>query len=253
MENPQTELKPSCNSNLTPEQWRAERLGWIIDQLSMAAIAKGQTLTPERLRINAEDLIDIPKDVLTVAFGKARRELDFVPGVAEIRRLAGVAEEGTVDAEARAAWEMLELFVKRYVDCDVYGNYGPEHGWYPKTYPLLSERIIGTVRRTGGWATYKLLTDESFPFQQKRFFEEYKVYSLVQPFTDAGKLLVMQPRKELAAAPTEPKSLKAAQPITQTAIKPVSPEPTEAELHDRREMLRQQAEAMKKKFGNREA
>jgi len=233
-------------------QQRSERLGWIIEQLTLAALAKGQVFSVERLRINAEDLIDIPKESLEIAFGKARRELDFIPGVAELRRLAGVGDaDGTIDAEARAAWEMLEVFVKRYVDCDVFGNYGPEYGWYPKTYPLLSERIMATIRRTGGWSTYKLLTDQNFPFQQKRFFDEYKAFALTQPIADTGRLLVMEPRKELDAvsvpAPHTKLIEKCAPPPV--AIKPVPREMTAEQERDRREMLRQQTEILKARYG----
>ena len=58
----------------TQEIARAERLGWIIDQLLLAAVAKGQVFMPERLRANAEDLVDIPQEALAVAFTRARRE-----------------------------------------------------------------------------------------------------------------------------------------------------------------------------------
>jgi hypothetical protein len=225
-------------------------LGWIIEQLTLTAVAKGQTFSVERLQVNANDLIDIAQDALLVAFNKARRELDYIPGVAEIRRLAGMDEKGSIDAEARAAWEMLELFVRKYVDCDVYGNYGPEHGWYPRNYPLLSERIMGTVKRTGGWRGYKTMTDEQFPFQQRRFFDEYKAFASVQPILDSGRLLVMPERKQLPPAPvpgTEPKSVQQSEVPLATAIAKVPPTPTQQELHHRAMLAKAAAAEWSKK------
>jgi hypothetical protein len=96
--------KPLTNRSQTETQ-RAERLGWIIDQLSIAAMAKGQVFTPERLRVNAEDLIDIPQGALLIAFQRARRELEFAPGVADIRRFAIAEEEGDRPG-VELAWAM---------------------------------------------------------------------------------------------------------------------------------------------------
>jgi hypothetical protein len=171
---------------LTPAQQRAEQLGWIIDQLTMAGIAKGQSYGQERLRINAEDLIDIPREALAIAFGKARRELDFMPGVSEIRRLALADEAGQTDAAMRASWDVLIAFVGKYVGSDCEGNYGPEHGSWgpvrsagkdmPAAYPVLEQRILDIVRRTGGWRQYKCMSEKDYPFQQRRFFEEYRAW-----------------------------------------------------------------------------
>jgi hypothetical protein len=196
----------------TPETRRAERLGWIVDQLSLTAVAKGQVFTPERLRINAEDLVDIPQEQLADAFNRARRELDYLPGVAEIRRLAGADEKTRLDAEARAAWDAVIKFVEMYVGCDAEGRYGPEHGTYgawgpldeltgkprhPAQYPQLPQRILDVIRRTGGWIQYKRMTDQDMPFQQKRFFEEYTAWTAVELVTDFGRLLAMPGKKEL--------------------------------------------------------
>jgi hypothetical protein len=223
-------------------------LGWIIEQLTMAAIAKGQVYTAERLRINAEDLIDIPQQALAAAFVRARKELDFVPGVSELRRLAGEDGKVNIDAEARAAWEMLEVFVRRYVDCDPFGSYGPEHGWYPKTYPLLSGRITDTVNRSGGWRAYKTMTDEQFPFQQRRFYDEYKAWVTVEQVAP-HKLLTERPRLQLVAKPLDiPKTEMQPKPVCQqVTVKKISEPVTEAQIHDRREMLRQQAESWAKR------
>jgi len=208
-----------------PGQQRAEQLGWIIDQLSVAAVAKGQVFTQERLRINAEDLVDIPQDALVRAFARARQELDYLPGVSEIRRLAMADTGSRLDAEMRSAWDLTIKFVDKYVSNDIHGNYGPEHGWHgPRfdregnvtrlaSYPELEPRILDVVRRTGGWKQYKCMTENDQPFQQKRFFEEYKSWLAVEQVTDTSKLLAMPMVKQL---PAEKKDLPA-------SVKPIRP------------------------------
>jgi len=231
-----------------PAPKRAEQLGWIIDQLTLAAVAKGQAYTPERLRINAGDLIDVPQDALTLAFARVRKDLDYLPQVSEIRRFALADEGGRLDGEMRAAWDVLIRFVGRYVDCNMYGIFGPEFGWHPRSYPKLSDRILDVVRRTGGWKVYKCMTDADFPFVQKRFFEEYASWVAVEQVA-SGKLLTERPRLRLIAKSMDiPKTEMQTEPTEQqVAIKKV-PEPlTEAQLRDRREMLRQQAESWSKR------
>jgi hypothetical protein len=150
------------------------------------------------------------------------------------------------EAEARRAWDELTKFVKKYVSNDVYGNYGPQYGWYAKSYPKLNDRMLDTVRRTGGWDVYARMTDEDFPFVQKRFFEEYAAWTAVEEI-DASKLLAELPQLQLVANRMNPAS--AADPertvtVAATFTPKRIPEPmTDAQLQDRREMLRQQAAA----------
>lgn len=226
----------------------AEHLAWIVDQLSICAVAKGQFFTTERLRINAADLADIPREALAGAFELARKEIDYLPGVAEIRRLALVDETTKLDAESRKAWEVLEEFVRKYVGNDINGSYGPEHGWY-KNFPRLCDRILDTVRRTGGWRTYKLMTHEDFPFVKKRFFDEYKAWTAVQSINDPSKLLVIEPRPQLVEGKPEKQSQaqaplveKLAKPMS--AYKPLSPE-------DLKRRKSEQLAAVRARYGGR--
>jgi len=215
-EEPKAQRSETSMQLSTPGQQRVDRLAWIIDQLSLAAVAKGQVFPPERLRINAEDLIDIPQDALAAAFARARRELDYLPGVAEIRRLAMVDDASRMDAEMRSAWDLTIKFVDKYVSNDVHGEYGPEHGWYgarrdrsgnivrPATYPQLDQRILDVVRRTGGWKQYKCMTQSDLPFQQKRFFDEYRAWAAVEKNVDSSRMLAMTPVNRLPAAKPKP-------------------------------------------------
>ncbi len=152
-----------------------------------------------------------------------------------IQRLPG----GSVDTEAEKllAWDVLEKFVSKYVGNDVHGNYGPDFGWYgpqrnyldeivkPASYPQLCDRILDTVRRTGGWKVYALVTDEDFPFVQKRFFEAYEAWSEVERISDRARLLETPRGKALVAAKTmEPERPRAPTPAPTAGAAAMSPQ-----------------------------
>lgn len=228
---------------LTPEAQRGERLAWIIDQLSIAAIAKGQAFTTERLRINAEDLIDIPKEALAAAFSKARRELDYPPGVAELRRFALADDEGKINAEMRAAWDVLIKFVDKWARWNSF--YSQAH--IESGAPTLPQRITDSVRRSGGWAAYLGMEPDDFPFVQKRFFEEYKAWTAVNlALPDLAKLLESSPAGKTIQL-LKPMERLPSKPNPVIPVKRCPPPPADVEIADRREMLRQQADALKKR------
>jgi hypothetical protein len=153
-----------------------------------------------------------------------------------LQRIPGTGS-ADVKAEKRLAWETVERFVSKYVGNDVYGNYGPEFGWYgPRfnslrevvktaSYPQLSDRILDTVRRTGGWKIYALMTNEDFPFVQKRFFEEYEAWSEVERISDRARLLEIPRVKERVAAKSmEPERPRAPAPAPTAAAASMSPQ-----------------------------
>jgi len=89
------------------------------------------------------------------------------------------------------------------------------------------------------------MSEEGFPFVQKRFFEEYLAWAAVERITDTSRMIEAIPEvKQLIAA----KSMEPSTPKQQaTAIpkpKAVPSRMTEAQLRDRREMLKQQAELL---------
>jgi hypothetical protein len=228
-------------------QKQNDLLGWLAEQVTILAEALGETMTAARLKVYATDLADLERSQLEIVFQRARRECRFFPKISELRELAGAGRMQGQAAEPRKAWDVLIQFVSRYVGNDVYGNYGPDHGWYPKSYSKLSDCILDTVRRTGGWRVYARMTEADFPFVQKRFFEEYEAWTAVQQVTQS-KLLTEMPRLQLVAKPMDPPRCvqpKAEQAEVQ-AFKPKSiPSPlTDAQLRDRREMLRQQAASL---------
>jgi hypothetical protein len=240
-----------CKSNLTPEMKPSDldHFDWITDQLSIIACAKGQVYNPERLRINASDLLDISRDRLAAAFAKARRELDYLAQVSEIRRLALMDAASQSDGEMRAAWDVLMAFVEKCVGNDVFGNFGPEHGWYPKSFPTLPARILDTVRRTGGWKSYRCMTDGDFPFVQKRFFEEYRAWtatSLQLPALAEGFKAI-----ETRDAPslTDGESVRIAEQSPPAKLSPRTKTfcAQSVDYTERREELKRQADELKSK------
>jgi hypothetical protein len=236
------------NGKLTtwqPQPQPSGILGWLVEQLTILAEAMGETMTPARLKIYASDLADIGQAQLAIAFQHARRQCRFFPKIAELRELAGASPRQNDDAEMRKAWDVLIRFVSKYVSNDVYGSYGPEHGWYSKTFPQLSDRLLATVRRTGGWKVYARMTDEDFPFQQKRFFEEYQAWAAVENL-DPGHILTtlsaaIAQRRLAPVMPIKPEAERKPAQVPLVQPKPIPAPPTDAQLRDRREMLRQQA------------
>jgi hypothetical protein len=175
---------------------------WVIDQLTLLAEAQGEPLTPQRLRIYAEDLSDLTLEGLTTAFTRARRELRFFPKIAELRQLAGASDAEQRDAEARAAWQLVTDLLDRHVRSDVHGGYHLVEDPYGLGWklPELSDRVLSTVRRVGGWRTLKCMTSEDYPFVQKRFYEEYRASDAISAF-DPSRLLREAARAELPAGP----------------------------------------------------
>jgi hypothetical protein len=182
-------------------------LGWLVEQLTILAEAMGETMTSARLKIYVGDLVGIEQESLATAFQRARRECRFFPKIVELRELAGRRQEQQQDAETRKAWDVLTGFVNKYVGNDAHGIYGPEHGWYSRTYPKLSDHILDTVRRTGGWRVYKCMTPHDYPFQQNRFFEEYAAWTAVEQISSAT-LLKEMPGLQLVAKPMEPEQIE---------------------------------------------
>jgi|SRR5579863_7832640 len=237
------------NGNLTISQPSTPLFRWIGEQVTILAEAFGEPMTPQRLKVYAGDLSDLDRRQLEQAFIRGRRELKFFPKIAELRSLAGKSQEQQQDAEARKAWDATMKFMEKYVSNDVYGNFGPEHGWYPRRYPTLSERILATVRRTGGWKIYKCMSNDDFPFVQKRFFEEYTAWAAVEQIEEP-KLLREIPQLQLDKKTLRVRDLSVLKEgnVERPAFKakPIPTPMTDTQIGDRREMLRQQADSLAK-------
>jgi len=102
------------------------------------------------------------------------------------------------------------------------------------------------MRRAGGWKVFACMTDEDLPFVKKRFLEEFEAWTAVEQ-VPTSRLLTEMPRFRLVAKPMDPRKLEeAAAPATLGELALIKPKRipgplTDAQIRDRREMLRQQA------------
>jgi hypothetical protein len=233
----QISLPQKKQSQLSSVEWRTKQL------LAMAEIFR-EPVTAELLAMYVESLSDLPDEQIRLCVGRAIRELKWFPKPAELRELVGCNPREEQDAEARAAWDVVVNFTEKYIQSDPQGCYVIDQGVRRVPPPVLSQRILDTVRRTGSWRTYKLMDAADLPHQQKRFMAEYGAWTAVEQ-VPVSKLLTELPRLQLVAKLMDPPRVaepKAEQPGAST-FKPKSiPAPlTDAQLRDRREMLRQQA------------
>ena len=229
-------------------QQSSEILGWLAEQITVLAEAMGETMTPARLKIYIRDLSDLDCSQLQIAFARARRELKFFPKIAEVRELAGKGQKQEADAEARAAWDTILDFTSKYIQSDPHGNYRIDQGVRRTPPPVLSQRILDTVRRTGGWKVYKCMDSDDMPFTQKRFFGEYEAWHAVQHIPldgliDTQDVLALDSPKQ-SSQPARVQQVKADQ-IVNVCAKNISGPMTEVQIRDRREILRQQAQLMR--------
>jgi hypothetical protein len=196
-----------------------------------------------------ESLADLSDEQIRVSVGRAIRELKWFPKPAELRELVGCNPKEEQDAEARAALGVVLNFVEKYVQIDPQGCYVIDQGVRRVPPPVLSQRILDSVRRTGGWRAYKVMDAADLPHQQKRFVAEYCAWTAVEQIP-VTKLLTEMPRLQLVAKPMDPSRVterKHQQPKA-PAFRPRSiPEPlTDTQRRDRLEMLKQQAASLAK-------
>lgn len=235
----QSETPPDCRNS------DAERLS----QLGALANVFGAEPTGAVLDMYSQALADLSEEQFSRAITVAIQRLKFFPKPAELRELAGATGSAVDrDAESRKAWEVVIAFAAKWVQSDAEGSYVISRGVRSSEPPQLSQQILDTVRRTGGWRVYKCMTNEDLPFVQKRFFEEYAAWVAVEQIVP-GKLLTEMPLRQLIAKPMNPPTIaeKKLPQCAMPAVRPKAiPEPlTEAQLRDRREILRQQVESLK--------
>lgn len=206
---------------------------------------------PGALALMAEILCQSGTDEqISHAMTRCTRECRFPVRLPDLLQRIPGQEVPAAEAEARRAWEALTKFVDRWCrwNCERDSAYVEEGA------PVLAQRIVDTVRRTGGWSAYLGLTPDNFPFQQKRFFEEYAAWTAVEKVS-MSKLLADLPRLQLVAKPMSPQEavepLKLAAAPSMFKPRPIVEPMTDAHLQDRREMLRQQCEQMKTRLAEK--
>lgn len=206
----------------------------------------GESLTRARLNVYADDLSDLTQEQLKRAFWRARREMRFFPKIAELRELAGLgsAKEQSA-AEALRAWDTVTNFADVWVQADPFGKYQIDQGARPFPPPVLSAKLLSTVRRCRGWRAFKCRTPEDEPFLRKEFLDAYKIADVAAD-VPLERLLIA------ASAPVKKLTGETQRPLEPLPVLPSKantvPEPLTAEqIQERREMLRKQAEELKAK------
>src|ERR1700733_1658686 len=139
----------------------ADFFGWIVDQLTVLAVALDVQLTPQRMQIYAEDLAELSLDELQMAFVRARREWSrtgVFPTLSELRDLAGAGAKDRRLVEAQLAWDRVQSFLVEW-------GVNPLPLWSQGKVinpPRLDERTDYALRRVGGlWAVNAVQVGES--------------------------------------------------------------------------------------------
>jgi hypothetical protein len=219
--------KPSCEA----EAQRSELL--VVRLARFYSVMGHRPEEPGALALMAEMLTQsATDDDIAAALTQCARECKYPVRIPDILQRIPGQEIPQLEAEARKAWDVAQDFTRKYVGNDVYGNYGPEHGWH-SNFPKLGDRILDSVRRSGGWKTYKCATDEDFPFLQKRFFEEYQDWTAVE-HVDSSKLLTEMPMLHLVAKSMglPKRELRPPPRARKIEIKRLSQEPTPEQKRD---------------------
>ena len=152
-----------------PEKPRELRL-WLIDQVTILAEAFGEE-PDARLRLYAQDLSEVARPQLEIAFGRARRELKFFPKISEL------LGDGRREARRRARrFSPMQLGITRSITYESGVWIGCRSTRAAKRIdaPMLPPRIEYALRRVGGLRGLNQITSESRPFVQKDFTEAYQ-------------------------------------------------------------------------------
>ena len=255
----QTEIGPSNGRNQTlPLETKHSKLsnaGWRTKQLIALAEVFREPLTPECLAMYVESLSDLSDDQIRLSIRRAARELNWFPKIAELRELAGVTEQDARRVEADAAWTFVNEYLRKW-GVDRIPFYSGGKRIYP---PGLPPRVDYAVRRIGGLSGLNQIRAESRPFMYKDFCESYALAPIAessapqlqkmfgeQRLLGQAKLLSAGISIESPASKSE--ALKTALE-TRSTMRPQSvPESlTDAQIRDRREILRQQTDRLTKR------
>jgi hypothetical protein len=185
----QTLTKSSSANKQSPASERIEAL--VVKLARFYSVMGHRPDDPGALALMAEILASSATDEeLRHALTRCARECRYPVRLPDILLRIPGQEVPQPEAEARKAWDTVLDFVSRWVQSDVHGNYTVTQGVRSSGPPALSQRILETVRRSGGWRVYKTMNEEDFPFQQKRFFEEYLAWSAVSGVPDDRMLTI---------------------------------------------------------------
>ena len=204
-------------------------------------------------------------DSIELALDRCTKECRFPVRLPDIFTRIPGTEVPEIEAEMRAAWDVLINFVNKWCRWnDGYFDGENSHVFsarVEKGAPELPQRITDTARRTGGWATYLRMEPSDFPFQQKRFFEEYQAWAAVERvLPDLAKILQLPEArvKQLTGSKSMDdvvrSSTAASQHDATVKTSPVNPVPeplTDFQWAERRRHAQQAARALAEKQNGR--
>ena len=148
----------------------------IDEVVTMLAEAFGQKVTPIRLMAYDAGLSDVPLAALNAAVVRAIRESRFMPTVAELRDLCGVAS-GRIDAKDRPllAWQAVRGAISKV-------------GAYDS--PAFDDAAINaTIRELGGWPLLCDTPIDEMHWLEKRFCATYSALCSVKLPSDQTERL----------------------------------------------------------------
>jgi hypothetical protein len=239
---------------------------WLAEQVACLAAAFGlKELEEPRLKAYVEFLSDLDVSQIQTAVTRAARELKFFPQISELRELVGRGTERECgDVEANAAFQaVIQSLERNGVDA------GLRH---------LPARTQFAVRQCGGLFQFNQRLqihygDDDNPshlewraeiFLRKDFIAAYRSYSvhesMLPELTEKGLSALPEPVRRFLGDGQKPtlcggcggQIKTAAPPAQNTALRAkhnfrIPEPPTPAQIRDRREILRQQAELLKTK------
>lgn len=245
----QTEVETE-QSNVAIATWKPENrpeqsLAWLIDAVTLLAESFGEPLTAQRLEIYARELADLSTESLRSAFRRAQRGLKFFPKIAELRELAGSKDEDARKVEAEAAWKLANDYLRMW-GADLLAVYSAGKRIEA---PALPGRIEYALRRIGGLRGLNQITEKSRPFMFKDFVEAYNLAPMAESLAPqlaenlCARKLLGEVKEQISARSVSEKPSEA-KPVQDRAFpsKTIPAPPTDAQIRDRREMLRQQAD-----------
>lgn len=209
-------------------------------------------LTPETAAVHLAEweliIEEVGCEFFEEALTSALRSSEFFPGIAVIRRHAGVSAEVRSKIEGDQAWDWVQKYIRKWWGIDrLDRGRDPETGEMRYEYaPGLPERIDYAVRAVGGLAAITRVRLDSEPFMRKEFVEAFdrarfsERWPLQLPVlsgqSQSSMPLKAVPKAALASDGDAPA------PITRKIQRPR----TDEELDARRLELKQQAEQLLK-------
>lgn len=206
---------------------------WVISELTVLAEAFGETVSEQRLAINAADLLDIPQETLREVFIRSRRELKWYPKVAELREMALGKPQDNLEAGASKAWDDVQKFLRKW-GCNPLPVWSHGKEIYP---PAFDERTERAMRCVGGLKAIEYADEKTFGFMKRDFMTEWIRFDAAERQPSA--LLPSKEIKQLAEATDMEKAVEVA-----LEVKALRPPMTDAEIEARRKELAHQAKVM---------